>query len=233
MVQGLFALIVSAAQAGSTVTADSIDFIDEDNTRRIFLALFKQIANAACADTDEHFNEIRAGDGKERYISLAGNGAGKQGFTGSRRAYQQHTLRNAAAKLLKFLRLAKKFNNLLELFLRLIHAGDVLKRHFLLLGRMKTGTALAETERLIAAPLHLPHHEDPKSEEQDKGNDVYKDRNQIAAGGLGNCDVHALFLQRLINVGIVQRQSRLQGVAIGCENASDFSTIHIDGFHVA
>jgi hypothetical protein len=58
-VQGLLAFIVSAAQARAAVPSDGVDFVDEDDARRIFLALLEKIANAACAYADEHLNEVR------------------------------------------------------------------------------------------------------------------------------------------------------------------------------
>src|SRR5262249_47657188 len=45
LVQRLFAFIVSAAKPCATVAADRVDFIDEDDARGVFLALFEQIAD--------------------------------------------------------------------------------------------------------------------------------------------------------------------------------------------
>src|ERR1700674_1605793 len=57
-VQGLLAFVVTPAQAGSAVPAHSIDFVDKDDARSVFLALLKKITNAAGADAHEHFHEI-------------------------------------------------------------------------------------------------------------------------------------------------------------------------------
>src|ERR1043165_4023453 len=46
LIQSLFALIVTAAEPRAAMTANCVDLIDEDNARRVLLALFKQIANA-------------------------------------------------------------------------------------------------------------------------------------------------------------------------------------------
>src|SRR5205814_835927 len=62
LVQRLFALIVSAAQTSAAVASNSVDFVDEDDARSILLALLKQITHAACAHSDEHFVEVRAGN---------------------------------------------------------------------------------------------------------------------------------------------------------------------------
>ena len=49
---------MTAAQASAAMTADRVDFINEDDARRVLLALFEKIAHAAGADADEHFDEV-------------------------------------------------------------------------------------------------------------------------------------------------------------------------------
>jgi energy-converting hydrogenase Eha subunit H len=46
LVQGLFALVVTAAEAGAAMTADRVDFVDEDDAGRVLLALLEQVAHA-------------------------------------------------------------------------------------------------------------------------------------------------------------------------------------------
>src|SRR5205809_8009179 len=58
LVQSLLAFIVPAAQASATVTADSINFVDEDDAGRILLSLLKQVADPACAHAHKHFNKV-------------------------------------------------------------------------------------------------------------------------------------------------------------------------------
>src|SRR5579864_3201946 len=58
LVECLFTLVVSAAQACATMASNGINFIDEDNARSVLLALFKQVAYAACAYTHEHLNKV-------------------------------------------------------------------------------------------------------------------------------------------------------------------------------
>src|SRR4051794_25821209 len=41
LIESLLTLIVTATQACATVTTDSIDFVDEDDTRRVFFTLFE------------------------------------------------------------------------------------------------------------------------------------------------------------------------------------------------
>ena len=98
LVQGLLALIVSAAEAGAAMAADGVDFVDEDDAGGVLLALLEQVADAAGADADEHLDEVRTGDGEERHVGFAGDGAGEQGLAGSRRSDQQHALGNACRR---------------------------------------------------------------------------------------------------------------------------------------
>ena len=86
LIERLFTLIIAAAKTGAAMTTDSVDFVDEDDARCILLGLFEHVADTACANTDEHFHEIRAGDCEERNACLACNSTGNQGFAGSRRS---------------------------------------------------------------------------------------------------------------------------------------------------
>src|SRR5207247_11098342 len=74
LVERLLALVVPAAEARAAVTADGVDFVDEDDARRVLLALLEQIANAAGADADEHLDEVRSADREERHVCFAGDG---------------------------------------------------------------------------------------------------------------------------------------------------------------
>ena len=181
LVQGLLALVVSAAEACAAMTADRVDFVDEDDAGRVLLALFEQVADAAGAHADKHLHEVRTGDGEERHVGFAGDRAGQQGLAGSRRSDQQHALGNAAAELLELLRLAQELDDLLQLFLGLIHAGHVLERDLLLLHGEQARAALAEAQGLVAAGLHLPQHEEPDRADQHEGTDVEQDGQQQIA----------------------------------------------------
>ena len=62
LVEGLLAFVVAAAHAGAAVAADGVDLVDEDDGGRGLLGLLEQVADPAGADTDEHLDEIGAGD---------------------------------------------------------------------------------------------------------------------------------------------------------------------------
>ena len=167
-VQGLLALVVTAAEACAAMASDRVNFVDEDDARRVLLALLEKIANAAGADADEHFDEIRTGDREERNVGFAGNGAGKQSLAGSRRPDQQHALRNASAELLEFLRIFQEVDNFVELFLGFVDTGDILEGGLLLLRGEQARARFSEAERLVTAGLHLLHHEDPEENEENE-----------------------------------------------------------------
>src|SRR4029453_13291024 len=65
LVQGLLALVMAAAEAGASVSADSVDLVHEDDARRGLLCLLEEVADAARADADEHLDEVGAGDREE------------------------------------------------------------------------------------------------------------------------------------------------------------------------
>src|SRR6202041_2825601 len=119
LVQRLLALVVTAAQTCAAVTPDRVDLVDEDDAGSILLALLEQIAHAARADADEHFNKVRTRNREEGNIRFASHRPRQQGLARARRANQQHALWDASAELLKFLRLAQKFNDLPQFFFRL------------------------------------------------------------------------------------------------------------------
>ena len=75
LVERLLALVIPAAEARAAMTTDSVDFVDKDVAGRVLLGLFEHITDAACADADEHFDKVRAGNGEERHIGFARNGA--------------------------------------------------------------------------------------------------------------------------------------------------------------
>ena len=86
LVQRLLALVVAAAEAGAAVPADGVDLVDEDDRRRVGLGLLEQVAHPGRTDTDEHLDEVGAGDRVERDARLAGDGAGEQRLAGTGRA---------------------------------------------------------------------------------------------------------------------------------------------------
>jgi hypothetical protein len=83
--------------ACATMPAHRIDLVDEDDARRVLLALFKQVAYARCADADKHLNKVRTGDREERNVCFTRNRTGQQSLTGSRRSHHQNAFGNTSA----------------------------------------------------------------------------------------------------------------------------------------
>src|ERR1017187_10226766 len=203
LVEGLLALVMSAAEPGAAMAAHRVDFIDENDAGGILLALFEQVAHTAGAHAHEHLDEVRAGDGEERYAGFAGDGAGQQGLAGSRRSYQQNALRNASPELLELLRFPQKLDDLLQLFLGLFPPGNVLESYLFLLRRVQTRAALAETQGLVPAALHLAHHEDPEGEQDDERGGVEQDGDPAARRSVLDSDVNRLVVQQVVEWRII------------------------------
>ena len=109
LVEGLLALVVSAADACAAVATNGVDLVDKDDGRGSCLGLLEEVANAGCTDTDEHLYEVRTRDREERHTGLASDSLGNQGLTGSRRAVKQNTARNFGANGLELLWLLEEF----------------------------------------------------------------------------------------------------------------------------
>ena len=90
LIQRLFPFVVAAAKAGATLTADGVDFVDEDDAGRILLGLSEQITDTGSADADEHFNEVGTTDAEEGHAGFTGYGTGQEGLPGPRRAKEEH-----------------------------------------------------------------------------------------------------------------------------------------------
>ena len=222
LVQGLLALVVAAAEAGAAMAADRVDLVDEDDAGRVLLGLFEHVADAAGADADEHFDEIRARDREEGHVGFAGDGAGEQGLAGAGRADQQDAPRNAAAEALELLRVLQELDDLLQVFLGLVDAGDVLEGHAAVGLGEQLGLGFAETHGLAAGALHLARQENPHADEGDQRQAVDQQGHQpvIAVGRRlgGDLDV---FLVKAVHQRRVVRRIGRKGLAVGVM-AGDF-----------
>src|SRR5690606_25438985 len=134
---------------------------------------------------------------------FTGNRARQQRLAGPRGAHQQNALRDPATELLELLRFLEEFDDFLELFLRLVDAGNVLEGDLLLGTGRQLGAALSERQGLVPAALHLPHDEDPEADhDQDR-------RPGIEQGGPGadrlavRLDLDARLVQLIRKAGVV------------------------------
>ena len=229
LVQRLFAFIVAAAHAGTALAAYGVDFVDKDDAGRVFFRLVKHVAHARRAHADEHFHEVRAGNGKERHFRLTRNRFRQQGFPRAGRADHQHALGNLPAQFLKARRVAQKFDQLGHFFLGFIATGDIREGHRV--GVVINHPRLAATKgKRAAAPaaLHLAHEENPHANQQQHGEprneDVHQQR--LPFFGLAGGDFHARAQQvgnhpDVLHAGRVDG-NRLAGLGDGLERAPVF-----------
>src|SRR5215470_12177002 len=155
LVERLLALVVTAAEPGAAVAPDRVDLVDEDDAGRVLLPLYEEIAHARGADADEHLDEVGARDGEEGHARLAGDRAGEERLPRPGSAHQEDALRDPAAELGELLRVLQEGDDLLELLLGLVDAGDVVEGDLVRVLGEELGTALPERHRLAAAHLHL------------------------------------------------------------------------------
>ena len=152
--------------------APAIIFIDEDDGRRFGPRLLEQIAHAGGADADEHLDKLGAGNGEERHLGLAGHRLGQQRLAGTGRPDQQDAFRHAAAEPAVLLGILQKFDDLLQLVLGFVDAGDVVEANPGVGFDVDFGFALADRHQAAAQPLrHAPRQEHPDAEEQHRRND--------------------------------------------------------------
>src|SRR5262249_30496238 len=199
----LLALVVTAAQAGAPMTADGVDRVHEEDARRGLRALLEQVAHTGGADADEHLDEIGSGDRKERNVRLSRDRLREERLAGAGRTDEQHTLGDLAAELLELLRILEEVDDLAQLFLGFVDAGDVLERHLVLLLGDQPRARLTEGERLGAAALHLAHEEDPHANEQEHGDPLQEERVPRVGVRRLHRDAHTPVAEHLDEVGVI------------------------------
>src|SRR5699024_10029747 len=94
LVKGLLSLIMTPAEASTTLTPNSINLIDENDTGGMLLRVFKHVPHQRGTYPYKHLDEIRARNSEKRYLSLTGNRLGQQGFTRSWRPHHEYTTRD-------------------------------------------------------------------------------------------------------------------------------------------
>ena len=169
LVQGLLALVVRSAEAGATLAADRVDLVDEHDARRVALRLIEQVAHARGADADEHLDELGAGDREEGHTRLAGDRAREHGLARAGRADEQDAARDPRTEARELLGVLEELDDLGELLLRLVDAGDVLEGGRRLVPDEHPGAALSERQGLVIRALGLPHHVEEEATDQHHG----------------------------------------------------------------
>ena len=186
LVQRIFTFVV-ARESGvlAAGAADGIDLVDEDDARSLLLGLFEKVPHTRSAHADEHFDEIGTRNRKERHVGLPCDGLGQQGFTRSRRAYEQRALGNLGAQFLVFVSLLEEVDDLHDLDLRFFQTRYVLERHALgvvLIEDLRFGFADVHNASAAAgsrATRHRAHDEKPGADDYDPRQQVDKQRSPI------------------------------------------------------
>ena len=126
MIERVFLLAVGAdaVEIGASL-ADSVDFIDEDDTRRFFLRLSEEIPYPGGADADKHFYKTRAGEKEKGHAGFASGGFGQQRFTGTGRAGEQYALGQLGADAVKGFRTFQVVDDFPQLHQGFLYAADI------------------------------------------------------------------------------------------------------------
>ncbi len=189
LIERLLALVVAAAEAGSAVTPDGIDLIDEDDAGRVLLRLVEHVADARSAHADEHLDEIGARDREERHLGFAGDRAREQGLPGPGGPDHQHAARNLAAQPLELGGILEEIDDLADFLLRLVDTRDVGEgdRHLVLVQEPRPALAEGHGAASTGPALHLAHEIHPDADQQQDGErrdeELHQERLALRRGG--------------------------------------------------
>ena len=181
LVQRLFALLVRSHRALHAGAPERVELVDEDDAGRLLLGLREQVAHARGADADEHLDELGSAQAEEGHLGFAGDGARQQRLAGAGRADEQDALRDAAAERGVFLRRLQELDDLLELLLGLVHAGDVGEAHLHVVFGKHAVLAARERHHAAFGAAHAPDEEAPDGEQQQDRDDPAEDFRQPPA----------------------------------------------------
>ena len=161
LIQRLLALFVAADRALHARLAERVELVDEDDAGRLGFGLLEEIADARGADADEHLDELRSAQAEERHVRFAGDRARQQRLAGARRADEQHALRNAAAEVRVLLRGLQELDDLLQLVLGFVDAGDVGEADLHFVVGVDLGAAARERHDAAFGAAHAAEEEAP------------------------------------------------------------------------
>ena len=198
LIEGLFALVVSAAEPRAAPAAHGVDFVDEDDTGLIFLCEVEEVADSCRADADVHFHEVGTGYGEEGNARFACDGLCEQRLTGTRRADEQYAARNSRAEVGKLFGHFQELDDFLQFFLFLFRARDVREAYFEVALNVRLG--LADIHDLSAAGrlAHDEPEDDRDEHDAEHGNDAGPNTARIGVF-VDNIDA---FRNPLLNDGI-------------------------------
>ena len=180
LIQGVFTLIVGS-EVGilAACPANGVDFVNEDDGRRLLFGLLEEVTNARRANPHEHLDKIRAAQAEERHLGFTGNRLGEQGLSGARRAHEKGTLGDFRPEFGVLVGVLEEVHDFLEFFLRAIHARHVVEGHVGALSLFEDlGFGFADVEDLASAwctTSEATHQEHPHHDHEAKENDPRQD----------------------------------------------------------
>ena len=192
LVQGLLTLVIATTEARAAMTADRVDFVDENDAGAVLLGLLEHVANPAGTDADEHFYEVRTRDVEKWHTGFTGHSTAQQGLTRTRGANHQGTLGNLAAQALEFLRIFQEVDDLGQFILGFIDPGHVIKGDAVFVFRQHLSLGLTKAHRASSTALHLAHEENPHPNEQQNRQELDQDTLPSHAAGSLDLDIGGL-----------------------------------------
>src|SRR4051794_18548049 len=152
-------LLALGVVVGAALRADRVELVDEEDRRLVLAGLVEQAADSGGAEAGEHLDERRRRLREELRVGLVGDGLGQQRLAGAGRPVQQDALRDGRAEALELLRVAQELDDLAQLVLGLVDAGDLLPadlavRLWLDLHRLRAGHHLQRAHEDVDDGAH-------------------------------------------------------------------------------
>ena len=119
-------LVLLAGEVRAAAAADGVELVDEDDRRLVLARDREQPPDAGRAEAREHLHERGRRLREELRARLVRDGLGQQRLARAGRAVQQDPLGHLRAERLELLGVAQELDDLLQLGLGLVDAGDVL-----------------------------------------------------------------------------------------------------------
>ncbi len=129
LVEGLFALVVSSAQPGTSRATDGVNLVDEDDGGRHLLGLLEEVTNALGAHSHEELDELGAAHGEERNARFSGDRPRKQRLARSRRSHEEDPVRHLAPQPAKVGGRLQEIDDLEQVALGALETGHVVELH--------------------------------------------------------------------------------------------------------
>ncbi len=118
---------MSTHVATAACLAESVELVDKNNARGTLFGLLEHIADTGRTDADEHLDEVRSANAKERHARLACDRFAEQRLAGARRAHQEDAFGNASSQALVTLGVLEEVDHFTQLFNGFFNARHVVE----------------------------------------------------------------------------------------------------------